>query len=335
MLDGGGRAPERLIDLALRALPRETDELNVQRILGVPRAGVLAVHAPDATAPALAPQRRTACCATGLDAATDAEPESRVVLRAARHRADTPRRSRGSTRVWRRSEKVAGADAGRDRLHRAGAGTGGARRAGRGRRSSSSRSSGRRIRTARRGCSSCVPALSADPAERDAFFASLDDVANRRREPWVLEALRYLHHPLRAAASEKYIEPSLELLQEIQRTGDIFFPKRWMDATLGGHRSAGRGADRARASSTRCRRTIRSGCAGSSCRRPTTSFRAARTQMTTCRTTFDLRDATDRTSRPVVGASAAARQLLRRFACAPLLHARRRLKPPMTTGSTM
>jgi aminopeptidase N len=35
----------------------------------------------------------------------------------------------------------------------------------------------------------------------------------------------------------KYIQPSLELLQEIQRTGDIFFPIRWMDATLGGHRS--------------------------------------------------------------------------------------------------
>jgi aminopeptidase N len=28
------------------------------------------------------------------------------------------------------------------------------------------------------------------------------------------------------------------MLREIQRTGDIFFPKRWMDATLGGHRSA-------------------------------------------------------------------------------------------------
>ena len=28
------------------------------------------------------------------------------------------------------------------------------------------------------------------------------------------------------------------MLREIQRTGDIFFPKRWMDATLSGHRSA-------------------------------------------------------------------------------------------------
>ena len=34
------------------------------------------------------------------------------------------------------------------------------------------------------------------------------------------------------------MRPSLDLLPEIQRTGDIFFPKRWMDATLGGHRSA-------------------------------------------------------------------------------------------------
>jgi aminopeptidase N len=42
---------------------------------------------------------------------------------------------------------------------------------------------------------------------------------------------------LRAPDAVKYIGPSLELLQEIHRTGDIFFPKRWMDATLGGHRS--------------------------------------------------------------------------------------------------
>jgi aminopeptidase N len=53
----------------------------------------------------------------------------------------------------------------------------------------------------------------------------------------VLEGLRYLHHPLRADASRKYIQPSLEMLREIQRTGDIFFPKRWLDATLGGHQS--------------------------------------------------------------------------------------------------
>ena len=27
-------------------------------------------------------------------------------------------------------------------------------------------------------------------------------------------------------------------MKEIQATGDIFFPKRWLDATLGGHQSA-------------------------------------------------------------------------------------------------
>jgi aminopeptidase N len=80
-----------------------------------------------------------------------------------------------------------------------------------------------------------MPALSADAAKRDAFFASLADAQRREHEPWVLEALEYLHHPLRSERSERYILPSLELLPEIQRTGDIFFPRRWLDATLGGH----------------------------------------------------------------------------------------------------
>ena len=82
-----------------------------------------------------------------------------------------------------------------------------------------------------------MPALSADPAEREKWFLSLRDVSNRRREPWVLEGLSYLHHPLRADASKKYVQPSLEMLWDIQKTGDIFFPKRWLDSTLGGHQT--------------------------------------------------------------------------------------------------
>jgi aminopeptidase N len=82
-----------------------------------------------------------------------------------------------------------------------------------------------------------MPALSDRQEIREAWFESLRDVKNRRREPWVLEGLQYLHHPLRAAQSEKYIRPSLDLLVEIQRTGDIFFPTRWMNSTLGGHNS--------------------------------------------------------------------------------------------------
>ena len=82
-----------------------------------------------------------------------------------------------------------------------------------------------------------MPALSPDVATRDKFFESLKDVSNRRPERWALEALGFLHHPMRAAESEKYILPSLELLEEIQTTGDIFFPKRWLVATFSGHRS--------------------------------------------------------------------------------------------------
>jgi len=83
-----------------------------------------------------------------------------------------------------------------------------------------------------------APSLSADPAVRDELFASLADEANRSTESWVLDALANLHHPVRTAASERYILPSLELLQEIQVTGDIFFPKRWLDATLRNYNSA-------------------------------------------------------------------------------------------------
>ena len=82
-----------------------------------------------------------------------------------------------------------------------------------------------------------APSLSADESVRDAFFASLAEARQREVEPWVLEALENLHHPLRIAQSESYLLLSLELLEEIQATGDIFFPSRWLDATLANHRS--------------------------------------------------------------------------------------------------
>jgi aminopeptidase N len=40
-----------------------------------------------------------------------------------------------------------------------------------------------------------------------------------------------------AHRSEHYILPSLELLEEIKRTGDIFFPGSWISTTLAGHHS--------------------------------------------------------------------------------------------------
>lgn len=80
-------------------------------------------------------------------------------------------------------------------------------------------------------------ALSASEIDRDAFFASLADAENRAIESWVVDALGYLHHPQRTFLSSRYIYQSLELLEEIQTTGDIFFPARWSSGTLANHKS--------------------------------------------------------------------------------------------------
>ena len=83
-----------------------------------------------------------------------------------------------------------------------------------------------------------LPALSGDPSVRQAAFARFRDVENRRREPWVVESLRYLNHPLRERSAIEFVRPALDMLPEIQRTGDIFFPTRWTESVLYGHRSA-------------------------------------------------------------------------------------------------
>ena len=80
-------------------------------------------------------------------------------------------------------------------------------------------------------------AVSVDLSVRDSFFTTLSNVANRRPEAWVTEALHYLNHPLRAKISIKYLKPSLDLLPEIQKTGDIFFPKSWLESMLWGYSS--------------------------------------------------------------------------------------------------
>ena len=82
-----------------------------------------------------------------------------------------------------------------------------------------------------------MPALSADAQERGAAFERFRILENRRREPWVSESLAYLNHPLREQDSDRFVRPGLELLAEIQRTGDIFFPANWTGSILWGHRS--------------------------------------------------------------------------------------------------
>lgn len=82
-----------------------------------------------------------------------------------------------------------------------------------------------------------TPVLQPDTEGHDKFFQSLKSERNRQTESWVLTGLRYLHHPSRTNDSKRYIAESLELLAEIQRTGDIFFPGRWLNASLSAHNS--------------------------------------------------------------------------------------------------
>ena len=83
-----------------------------------------------------------------------------------------------------------------------------------------------------------LPSLSSDEVMRDKVFESLKDAKNREKESWASNALRNIHHPLRQASGQKHLKQSLELLEEIQLTGDIFFPKGWLNSTIGMYNSA-------------------------------------------------------------------------------------------------
>lgn len=81
------------------------------------------------------------------------------------------------------------------------------------------------------------PSVSPSAEVRDSVFQSLSSADNRRIEPWTLKVLFNLNHPIRSNESLKYIQPALELLPDVQRTGDIFFLGNWCQQLLAGHRS--------------------------------------------------------------------------------------------------
>ncbi|HEX4567948.1 MAG TPA: M1 family aminopeptidase [Vicinamibacterales bacterium] len=225
--------PDAFIETALKSLPLEKNELVTSRILSYTREDYWRYTSQEARL-RLAP-RLEAALRAGL-AAAPVQTSKSVWFSAIRDVAQTKPTLDWLARVWRHEEQVPGltlAETDEIRLVE--------ELAVRGVEDAAKMLDEQYARTKnpdRKAQFAFVrPALSADPAERDKWFAALADVANRRREPWVLEGLRYLHHPLRESSSEKYIEPGLLMLREIQRSGDIFFPKRWMDATLGGHRS--------------------------------------------------------------------------------------------------
>lgn len=71
----------------------------------------------------------------------------------------------------------------------------------------------------------------------DALFEELLTPEGRRIEPWAASVIALLNHPLREGRSVGYILPALNALEEVQRTGDIFFPANWCRVLLGEHMS--------------------------------------------------------------------------------------------------
>ena len=82
-----------------------------------------------------------------------------------------------------------------------------------------------------------LPSLSNDEKVRDSFMKSLLLKENREKEAWVQTALSNIHHPLRQQLSVKYLKTILEKLEEVQLTGDIFFPKGWLASSIGQYSS--------------------------------------------------------------------------------------------------
>lgn len=229
----GQAAPEALIDLAARALLAETNELNVQRILDY-LAETYWRFVPPATRDGLAPRLETLCRDLMEQASSSTLKAS--YFNAFRALALTDDGLATLRAVWQQQQTIDGLPFSEDDYTTMAMAL--AVRGGPDAEAVLEAQAARITNPDRQARFAFVrPALSPDAAVRDAFFERLADEANRAHEPWVLDGLGYLHHPLRAAASEKHVRPGLELLEAIQRTGDIFFPKRWLDATLGGHRS--------------------------------------------------------------------------------------------------
>jgi aminopeptidase N len=227
-------APEAMIDLCLRSLGRESDQQNVERLLGDLETLYWRL-VPPATRSRMTGEIESAVRA-GLGRAATSTAKGAWFRTLARI-AGTPSQMAWLEAVWSGEQQVEGLTLAEPEQVLLAQEL--AVRAVPGWQEILDRQTARISNADRRERFTFArPALDADPEVRLAFFASLRRPERRRHEPWVLDALHYLHHPLRAASSEPLIAPSLAMLEEIQRTGDIFFPKRWLDATLTGHRSA-------------------------------------------------------------------------------------------------
>jgi aminopeptidase N len=235
-----GRVPSGTVMTALlTALPKETTQLTLSQLLEYVRAGFWRFTSADSRAALAA--KLEAVLRAGLDQARTTSAKA-AWFNALRSVATTPSTLAWLEKVWRRELEITGlplaeTDEAELALDLAVRDIPAAEEV----LTQQLERFQNRDRKAR--FAFVTPALSREPAIREAFFTNLKDPANRRREAWVLEAARYLHHPLRATASRKLVKPALALVLEIQRTGDIFFPKRWADATLSGYQSVSTAAE--------------------------------------------------------------------------------------------
>lgn len=83
-----------------------------------------------------------------------------------------------------------------------------------------------------------LPSLSNSIEVRDSVMQSFRLAENREDESLVLHSLGYIHHPLKQDHSITTLSTCLELIKEINSTGDIFFPKNWLDATVAQYSSS-------------------------------------------------------------------------------------------------
>jgi aminopeptidase N len=233
MLEGHSE-PSQIVDVALRALPVERDELNIERMLASTNDAFWR-YLTDAERAAIA-DRLEQTLRDGIAKSQTTSLKS-AYFSAFRRTVTSGEGIAYLERVWRQRERIAGLTfAENDFIDMA------QELALRGVNSTDAILSeqharivnpDRKVRFA-----FVMPALSPDTKTRNAFFASLARVENREHERWVADGLRFLNHPLRRRHAEQYIRPSLEMLREIQQTGDIFFPLDWTGAALAGHNSS-------------------------------------------------------------------------------------------------
>jgi aminopeptidase N len=229
----GGIEPPQFVELILRALPEEREELNVVRMLAYAQTTFWRFLSDAERASAAG--RLEQVLRAGIGRPTSTSLKS-TYFGAFRRTVSTPEGIAWLERVWRNQESIPGLtfaevdyiEMAQELALRGGSNVAAILAAQHDRITNPDRKARFAFLT---------PALSPDAATRDAFFASLARVENREHERWVSEGLAFLNHPLRRRHAERYIQPSLELLTEIQRTGDIFFPIDWTSATLDGHNS--------------------------------------------------------------------------------------------------